>query len=324
MLQIFVNETNERISDPIRIILIYVIQVIWTWKQSLKWADNIPGRNDPIFYNMPLRMGLATPIQRTAIARTICRDYPRLTCFLYLNEIHIHVNHPDLIKQVLTSPHCLKKSREYRFLNWNHGIGVVEPNAWHVTRKHLSPTVSGRALVNFLPIFDECSQAFVEVLKPKLDTKEEFDLLQFSVQCTLDSICVDLSTILATSFGVKVNALEKNIKFNEYLNRLHQITMIRMLNLHLQIDKIFRLTKLYQEDKFARSQCEKFSEELLVERKAKLKKEAAYNNNNKNPMKDSSKANHVNILVDQLLYVPKSDGTFYTKEEIRDNFVFFR
>uniref|UniRef100_A0A336MP65 CSON003553 protein n=1 Tax=Culicoides sonorensis TaxID=179676 RepID=A0A336MP65_CULSO len=306
------------------VILIYVIQVIWTWKQSLKWADNIPGRNDPIFYNMPLRMGLATPVQRAAIARTICRDYPRLTCFLYMNEIHIHVNDPDLIKQVLTSPHCLKKSRDYRFANWNLGLGMVElkivsANAWHVTRKHLSPTVSGRALVNFLPIFNECSQNFVKVLKPKLGTKEEFDLLQFSVQCTLDSICGNLSTILATLFGVKVNALEKNIKFNEYLNRLHEIAMIRILSVHLRIDKIFRMTKLYHEDNFVRSQCVKFSEELLAERKANLKSESANNNNNENYKEDSTKESNVNILVDQLLFVPKSDGKFFTKEEIRDN-----
>lgn len=53
------------------------------------------------------------------------RMYPRLHCYLFMSKVYIHVNHPDLIKQVLTSQHCLKKTEDYKFAKWNNGIGVL-------------------------------------------------------------------------------------------------------------------------------------------------------------------------------------------------------
>lgn len=64
-------------------------------------------------------------LERSLMAIENSRIYPRFHCYLFMNRIQIHVNHPDLIKQVLTSPHCLKKPDDYKFAKWNHGIGVL-------------------------------------------------------------------------------------------------------------------------------------------------------------------------------------------------------
>lgn len=131
----------------------------------------------------------------------------------------------------------------------------------------------------------------------------------------------DNCVYIATSFGVKINALEKNIKFNQYLDRMHQIIMQRILSPHLRYDTIFRLTKLYQEEKFVRGQCEKFSADLIAQRQASLSGRLVDNNNNVEKVLKSESSVHdsFNILVDQLMHVSKSDGKYYTKEEIRDN-----
>lgn len=47
------------------------------------------------------------------------------------------------------------------------------------------------ALQSFAPIFNEVSQEFVKLLKPNLNGKE-FDLLEYAVNATLDSICCEL------------------------------------------------------------------------------------------------------------------------------------
>lgn len=71
-------------------------------------------------------------------------------------------------------------------------IFVLLADAWRVTRKHLSPSVGVKALINFVPIFDECSRDFVDILRSKTQAGKEFDLLKYSVLCTLDSICGEL------------------------------------------------------------------------------------------------------------------------------------
>uniref|UniRef100_A0A336MVX4 CSON005552 protein n=1 Tax=Culicoides sonorensis TaxID=179676 RepID=A0A336MVX4_CULSO len=171
------------------VLIVYLIQSFVLWKKSIKWADNIPGRKESIFYLMTLKAGLLAPEDRAEYVKKIVREYPRLLCYVFVNEIHVFANHPDLVKKVLTSPDCLKKSEDYRYVKWNHGVGVLLPQAWRVTRKHLQPAVGGKALQSFLPIFVECSQDFVKIVGQNLESKKEFDLLKISVQCTLDSIC---------------------------------------------------------------------------------------------------------------------------------------
>lgn len=164
------------------------------------------------------------------------REYPRLCAYFYFNRVCLHVNHPDLIKQVLSSQYCLGKTHEYKLTGWGLGLGTAPPEYWRVSRKHINPALGTKSLMTFLPIFDECSRGFVEKLKPKVG-KGAFDLFQTSVLVTLDSICGELRfektfgltvrhilrhfniNFLATSFGVKVNALEKNIQFNRHLEK---------------------------------------------------------------------------------------------------------
>lgn len=55
----------------------------------------------------------------------------------------------------------------------------------------LNSAFGATALQSFIPIFNEVSQEFVKVLKSNLNGKE-FDLLEYAVNATLDSICCEL------------------------------------------------------------------------------------------------------------------------------------
>lgn len=155
--------------------------------------------------------------ERTDFVVENTKIYPRLCAYLFINRVSLHVNHPELIKQVLMSPHCLKKTSEYRFAGWGLGLGTAprkfsnnskrqlmelifqkkfhtfnfflhSAHIWRVTRKHVNPVLGTKALLTFIPIFDECSQDFVNHLRPHVD-KGEFDLFKYAVLVTLDSIC---------------------------------------------------------------------------------------------------------------------------------------
>lgn len=88
------------------------------------------------------------------------------------------------------------------------------------------------------------------------------------------------------------------------------------MSLPLKFDWYFRWTKLYKEDVLARSECERFGKELVVERKKILAKEKE-NRDNNNELEDTK--NKPVIFLDHLMNTPRSDGTFFPKNEIKDN-----
>ncbi|XP_063703718.1 cytochrome P450 4c21-like [Culicoides brevitarsis] len=296
----------------ITFIVTYFVHKIYSFRQKIKWADNLPGRKDWFFYNLIFKVQGASPTERARYAIEIVREYPRFCAYFLFPKVCLHVNHPELIKQVLTNPDCIAKTSIYKLSGWGNGLGTAPPDRWRVSRKHINPALGTKSLLTFIPIFDEASQNFVKKLKPNLG-KEPFDLFKYSVLVTLDTIC-------ATSFGVKVNALEKNISFNEHLEKMHEIIFKRVMFLPLQKDWIFKWTKLYKEDKIAREECYRFGKELVEERKKILAKEreALENSNNNNEIEEAKKDKPV-IFLDHLMFTPKSDGTFFPKDEVKDH-----
>lgn len=126
--------------------------------------------------------------ERSQLVIENTRIYPRFCGYLFFNRVVLHVNHPELIKQVLTSPYCLEKSSEYKFAGWGLGLGTAPADVWKVSRKHINPALGTKSLLSFIPIFNECSEDFARSLKPNLG-KGPFNLFKYSVLTTLDSIC---------------------------------------------------------------------------------------------------------------------------------------
>lgn len=113
---------------------------------------------------------------------------PRI-CYAMFGPIpKVMVNHPDLIKQVLLSPDCLQKVSFYRFFGWGNGLATADAKVWKIHRKLLNPAFSTKMLQSFIPIFSEVSREFSEILEGHLN-KSEFDILDYAVKATLDSIC---------------------------------------------------------------------------------------------------------------------------------------
>lgn len=60
---------------------------------------------------------------------------------------------------------------------------------WKKHRKILNPAFGISTVQSFVPIFNEVSAEFSNQLMHHLDDGKEFDLFQYSVNATLDSIC---------------------------------------------------------------------------------------------------------------------------------------
>lgn len=97
---------------------------------------------------------------------------------------------------------------------------------------------------------------------------------------------------------------------------MHEILMTRVMSVPLKFDWYFRWTKYYKEDVLARTECERFGKELVIERKKILAKEKE-NRENNNEIEEPK--NRPVIFLDHLINTPRSDGTYFPKNEIKDN-----
>lgn len=138
----------------------------------------------------------------------LAMKYPRMYRLMFGPIPKIYITDPELVKKVLTSTKCLKKPNFYRFFGWGAGLATAPGNfngffyeshglyryayitveTWKVHRKLLNPAFGLVALQSFVPVFNECSVEFANILGSHLD-KGEFNMLDYSVNATLDSIC---------------------------------------------------------------------------------------------------------------------------------------
>lgn len=154
--------------------------------------------------------------------------------------------------------------------------------------------------------------------------------------CTFDIYLFNI--ILATSFGIKVNAQAKKLDFNKYLQRTHEIVSMRISYIYYYSDIIFRLSPHYGEDKFVRQQCLNFGnkvneknilwfsnnlyilhqKQLIEERKqmiSEMNKENVLFDPNNNTINETDECKP-KIFVDQVL---NSEGNLFSESDIRDH-----
>lgn len=100
----------------------------------------------------------------------------------------IYLHDPELLQQVYTSKKCLEKPFFYKFFGFGDGLITAKVKSWKGHRKILNNAFSTKNLQGFISIFDESSKQYVKSLEENLD-KGPFDMLNYAVKATLDSIC---------------------------------------------------------------------------------------------------------------------------------------
>ncbi|XP_063709158.1 cytochrome P450 4c21-like [Culicoides brevitarsis] len=293
------------IITAILLLICIVALLYWKYRQIIKWADVIPGYEEPFSEKPSVKALFASRERRMELTMERATKYPRIYRIYFDLWPKVMLTDPELVKVALTSTKCLKKPDFYRFFGWGAGLVTAPVDSWKVHRKLLNPAFGVGAVHSFIPVFDQCSKEFAKILEPHIDGKE-FDLLDYSVKATLDSIC-------ATSFGVKVDAQKKKLEFNKYLQRVHEIVAMRVTKIQLRPDFVFRFTKYFKENIHVRNECIKFGDKLIEQRKSMIKNdqklEICEENDDDIPQKPK-------IFVDHLL---KGDGCHFTESEIRDH-----
>lgn len=118
----------------------------WKYRKFIKWADNIPGYDEPFFSKPVFRALFAGRrskwrwlcmislrslfynnfLERLEIIMDLATQYPIIYRLMFGPLPKIFIMDPELVKKVLTSTKCLKKPNFYRFFGWGNGLATAQ------------------------------------------------------------------------------------------------------------------------------------------------------------------------------------------------------
>ncbi|TKR87448.1 hypothetical protein L596_011845 [Steinernema carpocapsae] len=130
---------------------------------------------------------------------------------------------PETIKTILESPTLISKPPEYGIIEKWLGQGLLTSTGqkWFQRRKLLTPTFHFAVLANFIPIFNQQAEIFIEKLQ-KHDDGREFDIFPYIKLCALDIIS-------ETAMGVSMNTQGgENVHYVSAVRRLTELIWHQM------------------------------------------------------------------------------------------------
>lgn len=101
--------------------------------------------------------------------------------------------------------------------------------------------------------------------------------------------------------------------------RTHEIVSIRMFNIQFYSDVIFKMSRLYNEDKYVRKMCVEFGDGLIDNRKRLCEQKLDINTNIVEDDDKDEFSKKPQIFVDHLLKITDEGGRQFTESEIRDH-----
>uniref|UniRef100_A0A336LZM6 CSON009225 protein n=1 Tax=Culicoides sonorensis TaxID=179676 RepID=A0A336LZM6_CULSO len=278
---------------------------MYKWRQANKWSDSIPGSDEPLLEQLPIKLIGAGPKERIDIAMGYATRYPKVCKNRYGPVMQLFTNDPELIRVCFMNSRNSRKTRLYKYFFYGNGLVTANDKIWKLHRKLINPAFGNKAVFNFIPIFNQNIINLIEKVQEFNGT--EFNLLEPMIQVTLDNVC-------DSSIGVKIEAVKNNFPLNEYLQKIVEIVADRQLNLLYQIPFYYYFTKKKKEDDHARAWIMKFVRELISERE-KVFDENINENNNNDFIEDEKTPR---IMLDVLLHGHKIDGVL-TRKDIEDH-----
>lgn len=128
------------------------------------------------------------------------QTYGSPTKFKFGPFANVHLYRADHVEAILKSTTNITKSRDYEMISdWlGHGLLVAGGKRWFRKRKLLTPAFHFQILKDFMPVYNEQAEKFVQFLKS--ETEKPYDISKILSLCTLDIIC-------ETAMGIHLNAM---------------------------------------------------------------------------------------------------------------------
>ncbi|XP_072402596.1 cytochrome P450 4V2-like [Diabrotica undecimpunctata] len=234
---------------------------------------------------------------------------PVIKCYDGPLNVGILIKDAELIEHILSSNKLIDKAKRYEFIhNWlSMGLLTSTGKKWRQRRKLLTPAFHFSILNNFVEIFANVGEVFIEVLQEHVN-KPSFDISPVVSLCTLDLIC-------EAAMGVKLNA--QKMKTSQYIQGVKTMCQIVGGRLYSCINPLFyKFTITYLQEwltlKIVHGHTDNIINQRIIEKKQN-KNIGIHSSNNTKPV-------FLDILLESTI-----DGKALSRLDIReevDTFMF--
>ncbi|KAK7793718.1 hypothetical protein R5R35_007874 [Gryllus longicercus] len=168
----------------------------------------------------------------------VAEKYGDFTTGLYIGPLlFVYTKSPKDLEMLLSGYKYIHKGIFYKFLHPWLATGLLTSTGekWRSRRKALTPAFHFKIIDQFVPVFNSCSDVFVQQMRARVGAKG-FDVWEDVKLLTLDVIC-------ETAIGYKINAqTDRNSEYVKALTELLRLTAVRMFTPWLFFDCIYWLT----------------------------------------------------------------------------------
>ncbi|XP_001658673.2 probable cytochrome P450 4d14 isoform X2 [Aedes aegypti] len=186
-----------------------------------------------------------------------------------LNQPALQITSASVVEQVLQA-RTIKKSIIYEFMRpWlNEGLITSLGKKWAQRRKIITPAFHFKILEEFLAIFNERTEVFVDKIKDQVG-KGDFNIYEHVTLCTLDIIS-------ESAMGVKLNAQDDpNSSYVQAVKEMSEIIFQRLFSLLRTHKLFFQMSEAAQRQRAALKVLHKFTDSVILQRKDQLDDEQA-------------------------------------------------
>lgn len=207
-------------------------------------AQKVPGP-----YAYPLignaHQFVCRPEQMIIVIEKLIANYGDVVTFWLGPDLNYIISNPDDIKTLLTNSKTSIKGPQYKYMADLLGGGILSGSGpqWRKHRKLATPNYGKRAIESYSIIFNKEVDLLMEKLR--MVGTDAIDIYSFIVQTTSYSVCQTLMG-LTKEETINLPHLQYII---EATPRIYDIVFDRMTKWYLQIDPVFWMTNLYQEQK---------------------------------------------------------------------------
>ncbi|GLG92376.1 Probable cytochrome P450 4p2 [Gryllus bimaculatus] len=196
----------------------------------------------------------------------VAAKYGDFTTGLYIGPIlFVYTKSPKDLEMLLSGYKYIHKGIFYKFLHPWLATGLLTSTGekWRSRRKALTPAFHFKIIDQFVPVFNSCSDVFVQQMRARVGTKG-FDVWEDVKLLTLDVIC-------ETAIGYKINAqTDRNSEYVKALTELLRLTAVRMFTPWLFFDWIYWLTPAGRRYKKCLSVLHGTTDRMIRERRKDL------------------------------------------------------
>uniref|UniRef100_A0A182M757 Cytochrome P450 n=1 Tax=Anopheles culicifacies TaxID=139723 RepID=A0A182M757_9DIPT len=256
--------------------LLLSIAIWWTvanYGSALRYAGKLGG---PVAYPL-VGNGLLfinkTPAEFLQLLGRLIAQYGKCLRVWLGTQLIVLITDPKDIEVLLSSPKYIEKSSEYDFIRpWlGEGLLISRGRKWQTRRKIITPTFHFKILEQFVEIFDQQSNTFVDILHLFAKSGETFDVFPLVTLCALDVIC-------ESAMGTKVNA-QINSE-SEYVKAVKEITnliQVRIYDFVIRYEFFFRLSANRRRQRKALAILHGYTDSVIRARREELSETMANN-----------------------------------------------